>query len=425
MQNNGLRDPEVELRWVGRMKGKVAFLRHKTPWFAHRESSDWDLAVRDAELAGKIAREVFGVPLLTVRRPYVEQRFYEWGELDFLPSFEWNGLIYLEAARFWAGVVEGGDGLPRPRLAHDALIVWMNGLLGGAVYNDRYDAFLAEAWRAEREEMLECLTWAFGKEWAAELGGLLEQGRPEKAIKWAGDLRVALAQRSFLRAPVETFEKVLRHWARELYLHWQPPFPWVAFLGPDGSGKSTVIEGLEDRLLSFRLKTLLVHWRPKIAGHEPPWARPVTDPHASETRGRLASTLSLGLLVLRWIAGRLGRTWHQRAKQKMLISDRYYPDLLVDPRRYRYGGSTGLARCLIHILPRPDLTVILLAPLEVILERKEEVPADELRRQIKSYRELVGILPNDTAIIETGRPKEEVLEEVYHLLRTRVFAKGA
>lgn len=423
MNQKGLRDPAVEARWLGRMTGKVAFLRHKTPWFEHRESSDWDLAVRDPQEAGGIAREVFGVPLLTVRRPYVEQRFYEWGELDFLPSFEWNGLVYLEGDRFWDGVVEGEDGLPRPRLAHDAFIVWMTGLLGGAVYNRRYDTFLAEAWRSEREEVRECLIWAFGREWAAELGDLLEQGHPEEAVERVADLRVALAQRSFLRAPMETFEKVVRHWTRELFLHWRPPFPWVAFLGPDGVGKSTVIEGLQKRLSSFRLKTLLVHWRPKMSGSEPAHAEPVVDPHARKLRGFLGSTLSLVLLAFRWMMGRLGRTWHQRAKQKMLISDRYYPDLLVDPRRYRYGGSRRLARLFFRFFPRPDLTLILLARPGVIRGRKQEVPAGELGRQLEAYRLLAGQLPNETAVVATEGSKEDLVGEVYQLVIDRLFPR--
>jgi thymidylate kinase len=111
----------------------------------------------------------------------------------------------------------------------------------------------------------------------------------------------------------------------------------------------------------------------------------------------------------------------ERAKQKIMVSDRYYPDLLVDPRRYRYGGSLRLARWVFRTLPKPDLTLILLAAPEVILARKEEVSREELNRQLSAYRALADELPNDVVTLDAGRRVSEVREEVVRILLERLF----
>ena len=80
-------------------------MRYKVSGLEQRPDSDWDVAVRDPEVARKVARECFGEPLLEVERQYVEQRYYSWGQLDFLPVFEWDGWEYLNQDRFWENFI--------------------------------------------------------------------------------------------------------------------------------------------------------------------------------------------------------------------------------------------------------------------------------------------------------------------------------
>ena len=42
----------------------------------------------------------------------------------------------------------------------------------------------------------------------------------------------------------------------------------------------------------------------------------------------------------------------------MVLVERYHYDFVVDPRRYRLRGVSGLARLLFRLLPAPDLRVL-------------------------------------------------------------------
>lgn len=408
----GFRDPSIEFQWAQEGAGNVAFLRHKIAPLERRESSDWDIAVRDLESAHEATDQVLGSPLLSVSRVYVEQHYYRWGQVDFLPSFQWTGFVFLESKRFWNGVSLSGDGLPRPRLVHDAFIAWLTGLLNGGVYRSRYDNLLQEAWKSDEDEFHACLNWAFGSHLAETMVGFLKRKTPSDAVKIFPELRRALRWRSIFRSPGASFEGVVRHWSREIALHVNPPFPWLAFLGPEGVGKSLAIQRLEEALEQSRLKTMVVHWGPDCVRKKSADSVPSRNPQGRGVQGAIVSTFTLAVFCVRWCCGMFSRTWHQRAKEKVMVSNRYYADLLVDPKRYRYGGSRRLARLLFRFLPKPDLTMILLSSPAIVAARDGDAPEVEGNGQIAAYQKLAEQLPNKVVVVDVDHENGDGLEEI-------------
>jgi glycosyltransferase involved in cell wall biosynthesis len=405
-------DPGQRIEQIATECPGYAMLRHRVAGIPRLESSDWDLAV--ANPVALEAENVFGLPDVRIQRRYVIQRFYPWGQLDFLPAFEWNGIEYLASDRFWAGVSRSADGLPRPRLAHDALIAFLSGLLSGGSYNSRYDPLIATAATEDGEEFIACLRWAFGNSWTTELWNWIQSENPGQAIPHVPALRRALWWNSVRRSPGETLWRQAQHWCTELRHHLNPPFPWIAFLGPDGSGKSSVINGVRDRLKARRLHVDVIHWRPQVirkSGEVPGGV--VTDPHAKSPRNLFVSLLKLEMLALEWWSAWPWRIRHGRAKSKLLFSDRYYQDLLVDPRRYRFGAPLGWASAWFRFLPAPQKVIILAGDPATIHDRKQEVTLAEMQRQIAAYRDLAAKLGPRAIVIDACQPLESVIEAAY------------
>ncbi len=68
----------------------------------------------------------------------------------------------------------------------------------------------------------------------------------------------------------------------------------------------------------------------------------------------------------------------------LVVVERGWQDLLVDPNRYLLRG-TWLVEVLSPFFPRVDITVVLQAPPAVILQRKQELSEDEVSRQCSKW----------------------------------------
>ncbi|MDP4623684.1 MAG: hypothetical protein NWT08_00960 [Akkermansiaceae bacterium] len=192
--------------------------------------------------------------------------------------------------------------------------------------------------------------------------------------------------------------------------------PFIAFLGCDGSGKSAVIQRVSEHLKSEGHAVTLGHWCPKMKSDAASQSAAATDnPHGQKARGIVTSLLKLGWLLMKW---RLA--WAQRlgaaSRNGYVIFDRYHGDLLVDPIRYRYGGSLGLAWVIHKLMPQPDHVIFLDAEPDVLLSRKQEVSREALEKGRMAYRQ-AGERLRGFVEVDAGVELERVVSKVLKIIQ--------
>jgi len=188
----------------------------------------------------------------------------------------------------------------------------------------------------------------------------------------------------------------------------------VAFLGPDGSGKSTVIERVGRDLAPAFRRTDCRHLYPGLLRRSKS-VQPVVDPHGLPERSYLSSLLKCLFWALEYSVGHGLRTRPKLVRSTLVLFDRYLPDVLVDRKRYRFSGPQWLVELIWRVVPKPDLVILLDAPTEVLRQRKQEVTEDETKRQRHDYLTMTKRFRNGY-IISTDQPLDRVVADVESLV---------
>ncbi len=190
---------------------------------------------------------------------------------------------------------------------------------------------------------------------------------------------------------------------------------WIAVFGPDGAGKSAAIQRLTAQLsLSFR-EIKRFHFRPRFRRG---WqdSPPVTNPHGKSPRGFLLSILKLLYWLADYCYGYVAVIRPALLNSALIVFDRYYPDVLVDPVRYRLPASTlRFAKLLAQLVPSPDLYILLDVPAEALQQRKPEVTCDESRRQRLAYLQMFQSMPN-AFIVDAACSLDDVTQQMKAVL---------
>jgi thymidylate kinase len=260
---------------------------------------------------------------------------------------------------------------------------------------------------------------------------LLEMTPPGDLARICGLLRRTLIWHAIkTRAVVSAWGVACFEWSKAIR-YWNPAGKVIAILGVDGAGKSTAIDAILPVLNAATHKAVfLQHLRPKLL---PPLARfkinnqepagVVTDPHGSEPSGILASWVRLAYLTIDYVLGYWLWTRPRIARQPAIVLfDRYFFDMALDPRRFRIGLPEPLIRRSWSLIPMPDLIVCLHGSPETIAARKGELPLAETQRQVDALVKFSRTQPRAVLVSTEGtvqQTRDDVLESLLKLLKSR------
>jgi hypothetical protein len=204
----------------------------------------------------------------------------------------------------------------------------------------------------------------------------------------------------------------------------------ILLVGPDGAGKSAVAERLPTACAAMFRRASRSHWRPgilprpgAIVGRT---ASDPTQPHRRRAFGRVPSALLVGYYWFDFLAGALLRDAPMKVRSGLIVRERGWWDLAVDPRRYRLRIAPGAVRALGRLLPAPDLVILLRSDASVLHARKPELEPPELERQLVAWDSALPVAV-PVVRIDVSRPLEEVLgeavEAVTRLMESRAVSR--
>jgi thymidylate kinase len=204
---------------------------------------------------------------------------------------------------------------------------------------------------------------------------------------------------------------------------------WLCFTGPDGSGKTTVLELVSAELAKAFREVTMRHFRPDFlprlatVGKGCGIVGEVDVDYASPHRGGKTNTLSSLVRFVYYALDYVLGYWLQVKRplfnRSCLIFDRYYTDIISDSRRSKIWLDYRFIFALRKLIPWPDFTFIIHVEPQRILTRKQELGLAQI---IEIYHKLDYMADQDpsfTQIDNNGPAHQAVAQILTHILDAR------
>jgi thymidylate kinase len=201
------------------------------------------------------------------------------------------------------------------------------------------------------------------------------------------------------------------------------PGRFCVLVGLDGAGKTTLARHLaglasaEPALTGLRYFHWLPGWRKSFTC---PLPEPGNQPRKPRRAGGFVqAALSILRLGRNLVRARLAwwlRLRSFRDRGYLVLVDRYFYNYYLDPVSVKYYGPRAVLDRLSRWFPQPEIVITLSAPPEVLLQRKQELTAAEMREQAAALEQLK--FPTAHVIAADARqPADVVAQRVMAELR--------
>lgn len=405
---------------------RYAVMRNHEPLPYSAGGSDLDLLVlqQDGERTKALLHDVIleaGGVALGISETLGFFKVYALGQNSDAGGSWWGQCVDVNVGLFFKGQSLLTDDEPWPVCSYRGITVLADGFAGvlgvlkevlnNSTFPDRYAAAARQGFAQD---------WPSIKRLFAPMGGdalerLKSLALPDAPVEGRAaecrQLRNAFLHHVMTNHLGEYFMgRVAYEWSK-VRRYFKPLGKVIAILGVDGAGKSTIINAIKPVLdAATHNATVVRHLRPGLL---PPLARlkgkskiptgPVIEPHGSKPSGAVGSLFRLIYLLLDYLLGYWFLTRLQIAKQPtVVIFDRYAYDMAIDPRRFRIALPSKLIRWFTRLAPKPDLIFCLYGTPEVLAARKQELPLNEVARQVEALRTFASREPRSVLVLTEG-----------------------
>ena len=214
--------------------------------------------------------------------------------------------------------------------------------------------------------------------------------------------RLSALVMALLCRPVLLLRLLLAKLADGLGRFWRPPGVLWTLSGPDGAGKTSLLDSLGwsvPRQLAAGIRVL--HTRPFLWPRRSRGLPPVAGTAMERPHGKLRSWLRWGLAWLDFRLGHWLHVWPHLVAGRLVLFDRYGFDYIVASRRRGIDLGDAAVRRLAAAAAPPLGALFLIADPAELVSRKGEATLAEATRQVAAYRALAATVPN-SALIDTG-----------------------
>jgi thymidylate kinase len=335
-------------------------------------------------------------------------------QLDFFDAFTWNEVVLLNSKQLLENIDKSMEPYYKADLVIETVQELLARLLPHGHVKDKYKENVRKVFLENRESALATTEIILGKLAADKIYEYVIAGQWD-----AIDNDVTYYRNCVLRnqKKVNLIYKKISNGFRILKRLIAKPGIMVVFEGPDGSGKSTIIDKVFNKLERVAFPEEYrhyYHWRPGLIKSPKADSKAdeiITEPHKDLPYNKIVSMGKFLFFNLDFIFGYWFKVRIELAKGKLIVFDRYYYDYYLDKLRYRLDISDKMLNICILFIPKPDLTFLLIGDAYSVYERKKEISIEKIIEQNESLIKN-RIKFRNSQIINVNNTISQVVEDV-------------
>jgi len=305
--------------------------------------------------------------------------------LDIFKTINWKGITVLDNEEVLQCITKYKEIFIVSKDC-EAVICLLSRLLYHGYVKGEYRKLIQD--RSFSVEVIKILEKIFNKDIAVQLCEDCRSSNWDKVEKSVSKLRKALILNRVRNVRNNFFIAKVKFFCNRINRFFNRKGICIVFLGTDGSGKSTIIDNVQEVLKQSypREYVSYFHWRPKLILNRKRKQNgcTVTNPHEKKPYNKLISIIKFLTFNIDYILGYWLLVYPKLAKNSLVIFDRYYYDYFIDMYRYRIDLNINIIKFFNRLIPNPDITFLLTGDSKVIYERKKEISIEEIDNQISS-----------------------------------------
>ena len=321
-------------------------------------------------------------------------------KIDFFTNSQIYGIEAFSATQMFEGI-RYHNGIP---VVHERFVFldkWLFHVLLGQPLHPKYDQEFAEICLREAVSLGMLLVPLMGETLAHDLitgvaSGLASEMRPLPISQ-----RRQLLAKMLIRNGSRGVGQTVRFFWHRLRNFIEPKGVFLSLSGPDGSGKTTVIDDVITQLETAygRESVVYQHFRPAALPRIADVAKAAraieavdadySNPHRAKPSGFVGSLARLTYYYFDYLIGYYCAVRPTLLKRQIALFDRYYHDLICDPGRSRIQLPFCVLNLVVPLLPLPRYTFFIHVDGDEIYRRKQELSLERIKELNGRYLRLV------------------------------------